>query len=121
MTDAVRRGYLAPYDDWHDRVATLAFVRDIPLSASHPSWGELSAIDASLASFADRPTCLVWGERDWCFTPDFREEWQRRFPEARVHRVQEGGHWILEDAGPEALTWIGRFLKETSDAVGRMP
>ena len=111
ITDTVRRAYLAPYDGWHDRVATMAFVRDIPLRPSHPSWNELSSIDESLALFADRPTCIIWGEQDWCFTPNFRREWERRFPQAEVHTVDDAGHWILEDAGDRALAWIRTFLQ----------
>ena len=51
----VKRGYLLPYDSWENRVATLAFVRDIPKVPGDPSHGELGAIAASLASFRDRP------------------------------------------------------------------
>ena len=113
MTDAVRRGYLAPYDGWHNRVATMAFVRDIPLNPSHPTYAELAATDAALESFQTTPMCILWGDRDWCFTTEFRKEWERRFPEARVHAVKEAGHWILEDEGPRALAWIAQFIKDT--------
>ena len=68
-----RRGYLMPYRSWRDRVAVLRFVQDIPLSQSHPSYGTLAAIEESLSQFRDRPMLLIWGERDWCFTPAFLE------------------------------------------------
>ncbi len=110
---AVRRGYLAPHATWRDRVATLAFVRDIPLAAGHPSWDELVRIEASLPEFRDRPMLIVWGERDWCFTPAFRAEWQRRFPDAEVRIAADAGHWVLEDAGERALSWIAEFLAAT--------
>ncbi len=38
ITPAVRAGYLAPYRTWHDRIAVLRFIQDIPLSTSHPSY-----------------------------------------------------------------------------------
>jgi haloalkane dehalogenase len=107
----VRRAYLAPHADWSARVATLAFVRDIPLHPGHPSWDELSRIDGALELFRDRPVCILWGERDWCFTPAFRAEWERRFPGAEVHAVADAGHWILEDAGDRALAWIRAFIE----------
>ena len=113
ITDEVRRGYLAPYGDWNNRVATMAFVRDIPLTPSHPSYPELAATDAALQQFGETPMCIIWGERDWCFTPEFRKEWERRFENGRVHTAPDGGHWILEDKGPLVLRWISRFLQET--------
>jgi haloalkane dehalogenase len=112
-SDPVRRGYLAPHRDWDDRVATLAFVRDIPMDEHHPSWKELVAIEESLASFRDRPMLILWGDRDWCFTPRFREEWQRRFPDATVRVAENAGHWVLEDAGDRARGWIADFLEES--------
>ncbi len=31
MKDSVKQGFLAPYGNWHDRIATHRFVQDIPL------------------------------------------------------------------------------------------
>ena len=104
---AARRGLLAPYDTWKNRIATLEFVHDIPLAPDHRSYAELAATEAALEQFRNLATCLVWGERDWCFTPAFREEWQRRFPDAEVHRLQDAGHYLMEDA-PERVVLIAR-------------
>ena len=69
MTPAVKAGYLAPYDSWRHRVAVLRFVLDIPMRPSHPSYQTLVKIEEGLAQFAGQPICLIWGMRDWCFTP----------------------------------------------------
>ena len=53
---------------------------------------------------------ILWGERDWCFTPHFREEWERRFPDAEVVRFEQAGHYLFEDAGAEAVEAIRDFL-----------
>jgi cis-3-alkyl-4-acyloxetan-2-one decarboxylase len=113
LTAAARRGFLAPYDSYGSRIATLRFVQDIPLSPAHPSHGALAAIDAGLARLAHLPACLIWGERDWCFTPAFREQWLLRFPRARVHLAPDAGHWVLEDAREDALAWLRAFLDDT--------
>ena len=113
LTPAARRGYLAPYDSYRNRIATLRFVQDIPLSPAHPSHPELAAIDAGLPRLAHLPVCLIWGERDWCFTPAFRGEWLRRFPRARVHVAPDGGHWVIEDARADVLAWLRGFLDDT--------
>jgi pimeloyl-ACP methyl ester carboxylesterase len=102
LTPIARRGFLLPYPTKSSRVAIQRFVEDIPMSASHRSWPELSATADALPHFADRPVALCWGERDWCFTPEFRAEWERRFPRAQVTRCEDAGHYVFEEA-PEQV------------------
>ena len=40
----VSSGMLAPYDSWNNRAAIYGFVKDIPLSKSHPTWTTLDSI-----------------------------------------------------------------------------
>lgn len=108
----VKRGLLAPYGSWRERIATLRFVEDIPLAATHPSYATLRAIEAHLEALQDLPLCLIWGARDWCFTLEFLNEWRRRFPAARAHVAPDAGHWVTEDAGDDVLAWIERFLAD---------
>jgi haloalkane dehalogenase len=108
-----KRGLQLPYRTAADRIAIAKFVQDIPLSPRHRSWGELSAIERSLPRFRQLPTCIVWGERDFVFTPRFREEWERRFPAAEVHRLPDAGHWLLEDAPDEVEAILRTFLSRT--------
>jgi haloalkane dehalogenase len=108
----VKRGYLLPYDSWANRVATHAFVQDIPLGPGDPSWQELAAIERSLARFAALPVLLLWGERDWVFTPRFRAEWERRFPEARVVRFEDAGHYLFEDRAEDFVRELAAFLDQ---------
>jgi len=109
----VWQGYLAPYGSWRDRVALLRFVQDIPLGPGHPSWDTLLATEEGLPRLQDRPTLILWGERDWCFTPAFREEWQRRFPDAEVHTFPDAGHYVVEDAAEGVLARTREFLGRT--------
>lgn len=98
LAPEVAAGLVAPYADWRSRIATLRFVQDIPMKPSHPSWGTLQAVDAGLASLRHLPVHLFWGEKDWCFTPYFREQFQLRFPDAEVNRYEDAGHYVVEDA-----------------------
>lgn len=116
MTSAVRAGYLAPYGNWRDRIATLRFVQDIPLSPKHASFAALQAIDAGLSQLAHLPVNLYWGERDWCFTPEFRREWQVRFPSAEVLAIEDAGHYVLEDAHEQIIPWLTKQLQRTTSA-----
>lgn len=101
-----RAGLLAPYDSWQSRIATHRFVLDIPMSPDHPSWNTLVAIEDGLPALRGKPMRLVWGERDWCFSPWFRKEFERRFPEARSFPLADVGHYVMEDAPTELVGHI---------------
>lgn len=106
-----RRGFLAPYHDWRSRVAVQRFVEDIPLSPRDRSWTALVELERRLPELASLPAAILWGERDFCFTPRFREEWQRRLPHARVRSFADAGHFLLEDAGEPVIAALTRFLE----------
>ncbi|HTI49392.1 MAG TPA: alpha/beta fold hydrolase [Planctomycetaceae bacterium] len=112
MTEEVCAGYLAPYGSWADRVAILRFVQDIPLAADHPSYAALVELEQALPILASRPMLFIWGERDWCFTPAFLEEFLQRFPRAETLRLPEAGHYVFEDAHEEIVPRIRTFLQK---------
>ncbi len=112
MTPEVRAGYLAPYGSWAERVAIQRFVEDIPMDPAHPSYETLVSIEEGLPSLADRPLLFIWGERDWCFTPAFLEEFRERFPKAEALRLPEAGHYVFEDAPERIIPRVREFLEE---------
>jgi haloalkane dehalogenase len=107
---AERRAYLWPYDSWAHRVGIHRFVQDIPLERDHPSRGTLEATAAALPRLAASPKLILWGERDFCFAPPFRQRWEEIYPDAAVHRYEHAGHYLLEDAGPDVRQRIADFL-----------
>ena len=98
LTPAAREGFAFPYRTPADRRAIRRFVEDIPTSSSHPSWNELATASQGVARFVAKPVTIVWGQKDWCFTPRFRVGWQNRLPEARVVPVEHAGHLVSEEA-----------------------
>lgn len=110
LSGAARRGYLFPYGSWHDRIANLRFVQDIPMSRSHPSYRALASVEEGLARIAHLPTLLIWGEKDWVFTPHFLERFQRFFPHAEVQRLAWAGHLVGQDASPEVIAFLKEFI-----------
>ncbi len=107
----VRAQYLAPYDSWANRIATLRFVQDIPLSPGDRAWPILEEVEAGLTTLADRPIWIGWGDRDIVFDHHFLAEWERRFPEAEVHRFADAGHFVFEDARDEIVAGVRAFLE----------
>lgn len=115
LSQAARAGYIAPYNSWANRIAVHEFVQDIPLSPRHHSYSALHAVERGLEQFRNHPVQLIWGLRDWCFTPsEFLEGFLSRFPRADVLRLPQAGHYLFEDAPDELLAQVERFLK-TSD------
>jgi haloalkane dehalogenase len=111
LRDDEKRGYLWPYDSWANRIAVSAFVRDIPMDRTHPSWSTLMAVEEGLALFRDRPALIAWGGRDFCFTDLFLDRWRGFFPRATVHRIADAGHYVLDDAREEVVSLITAFLQ----------
>lgn len=109
---AVRAGYRHPYGNWHDRIATLRFVQDIPLQPSHPTWPTLAAIGEQLPLLADKKILMCWGEQDFCFNMRFLERWREIYPQAEVKSWPEAAHYLLEDAGEEIIPAIVAFLQK---------
>ena len=112
LSPIVRQGFTHPYNSWENRIATLRFVEDIPLNEKHPSYATLADLEQRLPTLADKPMLLLWGMRDWCFTPAFLEEFERRFPQAESRRYANAGHYLFEDAQQEILAEISRFTSE---------
>jgi haloalkane dehalogenase len=122
MTADVRAGLVAPYDSWANRVAIDRFVRDIPFSPRHPAWRVLERIEAGLASLATLPIQLIWGMRDWCFRPECLERFLQHWPRAEVHRLSDGGHYVVEDAHERIVPLMQGFLeRSTRPVVGTVP
>ena len=106
----VAQAYLAPYHDARHRAAVYQFVKDIPLSPLHPTWQTLADIEAGLPGLAKLPIQLIWGMQDWCFTPACLDKFCEIWPAAAVHRLQDVGHWVVEDAPEEAQSLLGNWL-----------
>jgi haloalkane dehalogenase len=112
LPGAVKRGFLLPYDSWANRVAVHRFVQDIPMSAKHPTRPVLDGIEAKLPLFTDREKLILWGGEDFCFNDHFLARWRAIYPDAETHRYGNAGHYLLEDAGADALDRIKRFLQK---------
>lgn len=118
MTPDVRAGLVAPYDNWQHRIAIDQFVKDIPFSPRHPTWSTLAQIEAGLPRLARWPIQLIWGMRDWCFRPECLERFVAVWPEAEVHRLEDCGHYVVEDAHERIVPLMRSFLAREERASG---
>lgn len=112
LTRIEKNGYLLPYNNWKNRIATLRFVQDIPTNASDETFKLLSEIEAFLPQLINKPILLGWGMKDFCFNDLFLEKWKNIFPNAKVLSYPNSGHYILDDERDSLIPEISSFLTD---------
>jgi len=110
LSKNIKSGYLLPYNNYRNRIATARFVKDIPMDKKHPTWDVLKDIEEKLPSLKF-PKLLLWGERDFCFNMHFFKRWTEIYPDALNKTYPKAGHYILEDAREEVNSEISNFLR----------
>jgi len=113
LKNEVRQGFLFPYNSYKNRIAVTNFVKDIPLTKCHRSYETLHTIEKKLTNIKS-PIFLMWGMKDFCFTPYFLKRYQEFFPNAKTLELPKASHYLLEDAKIEAINAIGVFLEESN-------
>lgn len=113
MTPELRAAYTAPYDSWANRIATLRFAQDIPLSPEDRSYAIVDNVEKNVGQFAQTPILICWGLKDFVFDKHFLRLWEEQCPHAEVHRFDDCGHYILEDAKDEVIPLVQAFLART--------
>lgn len=113
LPEDVKRGFLYPCDNFANRIATARFVEDIPMNTKHPSWETLQKIESKLPDLAHlrRSINIIWGMKDWCFSPMYMRRWQEIFSDAYLERYKNAGHYLLEDAGEEIIPHMEMMLE----------
>lgn len=114
LSKEVKAGLIAPYNSWKNRIATLKFVQDIPLSPHDVSYGMVKYVAENLNQLDKIPLMILWGKHDFVFDHRYLTEWERRFPDAEVHLFDDAGHYVLEDAPEKATRLIKNFLRRHS-------
>jgi haloalkane dehalogenase len=109
MSKETARGYLAPYDSWHHRLAVHRFIQDIPLREGDLAFALVAETERGLGKLSHVPMLICWGMHDFVFDVHFLNRWIELFPAAEVHRFAEAGHYVLEDAGEQILPLVQRF------------
>ena len=127
LPKAVAEAYEAPHKNWADRVSVHEFVKDIPLSPSDPAYKLISETQDGLEKLKDKPMLIGWGMKDFVFDHHFLDEWERRFPDAEVHRFDDCGHFhygrrARRNRGARRALCGGRMtaLKKAAPAVSEL-
>ena len=108
MRKSVKKGFLYPYNNYRNRIATSRFVQDIPMSSIHPSYGTLEKIEKNLKNI-ECPKLVLWGKKDFCFNDYFLNRWKLIYPEAKFVEYPEAGHYVIEDETVSCIKEIRDF------------
>lgn len=106
----VKAGFLYPYDNWANRIATHRFVVDIPSGTGSASDLALAEVESRLSLLKQRPVLILWGGKDFCFNQHYCERWRQLLPEAATRYFEEAGHYVLEDEANACLWKISAHL-----------
>lgn len=115
FSKSVRAGYLAPYNNWKNRIAIHRFVQEIPLEKNHPTKEVINKLESGLAQFKHHPMVIIWGKDDFTFSEkSVLPEWRTRFPEANIRILEHAGHFVVEDAHEQIIPIMKEFLENNS-------
>ncbi len=114
LSKDVKSGLTAPYNCWKNRIATLKFVQDIPVTEKDTSYSLVKSTDENLDKLSGIPMLICWGKHDFVFNASYLAEWQRRFPDAEVHTFSNAGHYVLEDEPEKVCMLVKDFLNRHS-------
>jgi pimeloyl-ACP methyl ester carboxylesterase len=112
LTAEVRRAYLSVNPTFASRTGILAFARQFPAGPTGDVAVLLGGIHERLRTLAERPTLMLWAEKDSVFGPNALARWRADFPRAELIAFPESGHFLQEDAHELAVPALMRFLAQ---------
>ncbi len=110
LPKGVRMAYAGVYDGWDTAISTLRFMQDIPLHSRDRAMALVEASARALPGYADRPTFIGWGLRDFVFDKHFLDGFRAALPNAEVHAYADASHYALEDKHEALVPLIRLFL-----------
>ncbi|WGW14113.1 alpha/beta fold hydrolase [Saxibacter everestensis] len=111
LSPETKTAYSAPYPNSAQRGGIGAFVADIPVNDSHPSFAELDRVATGVRELTV-PALLLWGPKDPIFDDRYLRDLIARLPHADVHRFEGAGHLLAEDVdiATPILDWLAEGL-----------
>ncbi|MHA1229562.1 MAG: alpha/beta fold hydrolase [Candidatus Helarchaeota archaeon] len=108
----MKKAYTAPFPSEEYCIGAKAFPKDIPKGKTHPSSKIMQEIRDKLPLLSNKPKILIWGMKDIIFPPKIIEIWQKIYPDIKVFKIQNAGHYLQEDAPEQIIPIIKKFVTE---------
>ena len=107
LTKPIHRHYLQPFKHKPNRLWPYALAQAL-MGASdwyQQQWNQLQKLES-------KPWLILWGKHDPYFNQTQLERWQNRLPAAEIHQL-ESGHFVQEEAAPQAIERMRSWLNST--------
>ncbi|MEQ1824573.1 MAG: alpha/beta fold hydrolase [Pirellula sp.] len=117
LSQNAKNGLLAPYDTPNHRIAIDGFVRDIPMTKSHPTRQVLEKLEQQLTKLCQCNIRFVWGMKDWCFTPVCMERMNQHWPNATRRELSDVGHYVMEEAPGKVIEELANLLLNANSST----
>jgi haloalkane dehalogenase len=105
LTPHIHAHYLKPLPTTQSRKGSWVFPREIIASTD---W--LAQLWQKRANLTDKPTMLAWGMKDIAFREKELNRWAAVFPQAKVIRYADAGHYVQDEKGSELASQIELFM-----------
>lgn len=96
LTEEIHRHYLKPLELPEERAGTWVFPREIIGSTK---W--LSSLWNQVDQIKGKKALIVWGMKDMAFKEPELDRWAQTFPDARIVRYEDAGHFVAEEQPDE--------------------
>jgi haloalkane dehalogenase len=112
LSDAETAMYRGPFPTSASREPVRVLPREIRTAQPF-----LARLEAELPLVTDKPSLLVWGDKDVAFKQPERRRWQAMLTRRRDHTLHGAGHFWQDDAGEEAAGVIRDWFADDRRAA----
>jgi haloalkane dehalogenase len=105
LTPEIHRQYQLALPDAVSRLGTWQFVQSL---LGESDWYE--SLWAKRDCIAEKPALLLWGMQDFAFKEKELARWKDLFPQARAVTFPKVGHFVPDEAGPETVDEILKWI-----------
>jgi haloalkane dehalogenase len=103
------RAYRGPFPTRASRLPTAIFPREILRSREY-----LTKVESNLSRISDKPTLILWGDRDTAFPNAQRERLEMIFPNHRASILKGAKHFVQEEAPDQMCEEVIAFYEQLS-------
>jgi len=107
LSPAEMRAYRGPFPTRASRLPTAIFPREILHSREY-----LAEVESNLGRLRQKPTLILWGDRDTAFRNAKRERFEQLFPNHRTRVLKDAKHFIQEEAPEQICEEVIAFYDE---------
>ena len=107
LTPEIHQHYIRPFANPEERKGMWVFPKRII-----DSTGWLASLRANIGLLKNKNVLIAWGMNDIAFRENELNTWRQIFPEARVVRYPDAGHFLAEEKPEELTAEIWSLLHE---------